>query len=56
MLDGGGGWDGWSISLADYPVGSIAEMIAVNEPTSVALAAIGLVVVVGLARNGKRGV
>jgi hypothetical protein len=54
-LDEGGGWDGWSISFVDYPVGSISSMQQVNEPAAAALAVIGFVIIIGLVRGASRG-
>lgn len=56
-LDNGGGWDVWSVSFLDYTAGSISEMVKVvpvNEPAALALAAIGFVLVVGMAREYNR--
>jgi hypothetical protein len=55
QLEGGGGWDGWVISFADYPVGSVDAMTTqVNEPAGYALLAIGGVIILGLIRSTKR--
>ena len=55
-LADGGGWDGWSISFNDYPIGSVYSMTpipSVNEPAAAALAAFGFVIIFGMIR-GKR--
>jgi len=57
MLDEGGGWDAWAISLPDYPVGSLRIMqptVAVNEPAAMALLAIGAVIAIGMFRETRR--
>ncbi len=55
LLDEGGGWDGWAISLHDYSVGSISSMHQVNEPAAYALLVLGAVIVAGMSRNGTKG-
>jgi hypothetical protein len=56
-LDGGGGWDSWLVSFPDYTAGSIDYMgdtPQVNEPSAMALAALGFVVVFGVLRDAQR--
>lgn len=58
-LEGGGGWDAWLVSFPDWAAGTISYMSTepmpqVNEPTAMALAAIGFVMVLGMARELHR--
>lgn len=57
-LDGGGGWDAWLVSFPDFTAGTISymgtEMPQVNEPSAMALAALGVVVVFGVMRDCQR--
>lgn len=56
-LQDGGGWDAWLVSFPDLTAGSISymgELPQVNEPSAMALAALGFVVVFGIAREASR--
>lgn len=53
----GGGWDSWTVSFPDYPAGSfsyLGKTPQVNEPTAAALAVVGFVMLLGMAREARR--
>jgi hypothetical protein len=53
LLQDGGGWDAWAVSFPDWTAGSLFQMKqvpAVTEPNALALAVIGGVVLLGVAR------
>lgn len=57
LLEGGGGWDNWTVSFPDWTVGSIDYMSTtpqVTEPSAMALLAVGAVLLMGMAREAAR--
>lgn len=57
LLQDGGGWDAWMVSFPDWTAGSINYMNTmpqVNEPSAMALAAFGGVVLFGMLRSLNR--